>query len=805
VNVGRDVSIQYSVAHQAPVRPTAAGTLPRDIGALVGRGPELEHIVSSSSPGRVVTIHTIDGMPGIGKTTLAVRAAHRLAPEFPDGQYFVELHGHTPGHTPAEPVEVLARLLTAVGVDSQFLPATLEARRDLWRDRTTGKRMLLVLDDARDHAHVEALLPGTGGCLTLITSRRHLTALDGAVDLPLDVLEPDAAAQLFTTVSRRTPTTDTELRAVEQIVRLCGYLPLAIVLLAGRLAHHRSWSIRDLADDFATAQDRLDELEAGPRSVQVAFSMSYQGLPPEQQHLFCCLGLHPGSEIDAPAAAALTGVSTISARRLLEGLYTDHFIEETHPGRYRLHDLLRAYARDRGDIELVESRGEAIDRLLDYYRNSADSANRYVARHAQPAAHPREQTGNSVDFDGKQALAWLRIERSNLFACLDYAAARDPQRFIALTEAIAGLMERDGPWNEGTALYQRASEAARHLDDPIGEANALTNLGSMRQEAADHDEAAELFQQALTIYRELGDSLGEANCLSNLGNLHRMVGEHAASVELHQKAVVLHRQLGNQLGEARTLMTFGLARIATGDYGEARDHLQEALRLYRDLGNQLGEAFTSTNLGEVFRYTGDYVRAAQLQEQALVLFREIHKPLGEADALTALGDTRVATGNHDEAAELYQDALSLQRQVGSRSNEAFTLGRLGEVKRITGDYAEASRLQQRALSLAREVGFKRVEAEILNRIGTLLHETDQVRDALSAFIEAHELARSILSQLEEARALEGSSQCRIYFGERSAAIAELQEAVTIYRRLAAPDAEPASRRLAALESMSPPR
>ncbi|MGW4720907.1 ATP-binding protein [Nocardia sp. NPDC004260] len=404
------------------------GTLPRDVGTLVGRGLELAQIVSASAGGRVVSIHTIDGMAGIGKTALVTRAAHQLAPAFPDGQYFVELHAHTPGQAPADPADVLARLLTAVGVDSRFLPATLEGRRDLWLDRTIGKRMLLVLDDARDHVQIEPLLPGTGGCLTLITSRRHLTALDGAISLPLDVLDPDTAAELFTTLAGRTAATDVERTAVDELVRLCGYLPLAIVLLAGRLAHHRSWSIAGFADEFAAAQDRLEELEAGPRSVQVAFTMSYQDLPPERQRMFRCLGLHPGPDIDAWAAAALAGVSVDVARKHLDAFYTDHIIEETQPGRYRLHDLLRAYARTRAETDSPDTNTQANDRLLNYYQASATAAERHVARYIQPTARSVPEGGLVREFaDTMQALTWLRVERDNLLACIDQTFDDQPR------------------------------------------------------------------------------------------------------------------------------------------------------------------------------------------------------------------------------------------------------------------------------------------------------------------------------------------------------------------------------------------
>jgi tetratricopeptide (TPR) repeat protein len=749
----------------------------------------------------VVSIHTIDGMAGIGKTALALRAAHQLAPKFPDGQYFVELHAHTPGQSPADPADALARLLTDVGVDTHFLPETLEGRRDLWRDRTTGKKMLLILDDARDHAHVESLLPGAGGCLTLITSRRHLIALDGAIDLPLDVLEPGAAAELFTTLSQRTATTGSDQAAVNKIVRLCGYLPLAIVLLAGRLAHHRTWSIAHLADRFAAAQDRLDELEAGPRSVQAAFTMSYQDLPPEQQHMFRCLGLHPGADTDAHAAAALAGISVGSARRRLESLYTDHFVEEIHPGRYRLHDLLRAYARTQAGSDSPEHNLRAMDRLFDYYQATAAEADHFVAHRVQPAKQPLNRGEPVRQFDGAtQSLDWLREERDNLLACLDHIAEHQPRRALTLTETLAGLFEHDGPWRQGAELHRRALAIAGRIADRISEANALSNLGIALEWGGDYAVPIELYQQALDIYRELGNRLGEANSYSNLGSVRRLTGSYAESIELHLRATALHHELGNRLGEANALMVFGLVRHETGAYAEAVGLYQQASALYLGLGNRSGEAYTLTNLGEAFERLGNYERSAEMHRQALTIFRELGYRSGEAYTLTSLGSVLGLSGEYGAAAESHEQALAIQRGAGDPSGEAYTLTKLGEIRRLTGEYAASAELHQQALTLSREIGHQRIQAEALNHMGKLLRETGEPQTALRNFATALQLARTIPLQLEQARALEGSALCRLELGDPATALPELREAVQLYRNIKAPDVEAAAAHLASLES-----
>lgn len=322
---GRDQTI-----YAGPVPPPVATmrTLPRDGAAFTGRDTEMRQLIAAAAGSAgVVAIHTVDGMPGVGKSALVTRAAHLLADDFPDGQLFVDLHAHTPGIKPADPSEVLAGLLACTGMDSREIPEGLEARAERWRGRLAGKKVLLALDDAAGHAQVGPLLPGTAGCLVLITSRRRLIALDGAQALALDALLPDQAAELFTRLARR-PQDDPV--AVLELARLCGYLPLAIVLLASRLAHH-SWDITGFTASFAAAQDRLAELAAGDRpgdpAVAAAFQMSYQDLPPGRQRLFRYLALPPGTDIDAYATAALADVSLTEARRDLDALYTDHLID----------------------------------------------------------------------------------------------------------------------------------------------------------------------------------------------------------------------------------------------------------------------------------------------------------------------------------------------------------------------------------------------------------------------------------------------------------------------------------------------
>ena len=346
----------------------ALRTLPRDTAAFTGRSRELDRLVApvsgTTATAAVIGIHAVDGMAGIGKTAFAVHAAHRLAARFPDGQIFLRLHAHTAGQRPVDPAEALSTLLLTTGVAPQQIPPGLEARSAFWRGHLAGKKVLLVLDDAAGSDQVRPLLPGAAGCLVLVTSRRRLTALEEAAPVSLGTLPPGEAADLFIRLADR-PGLQPEDAAVGEVTGLCGYLPLAIRLVAAGLRHHPAWTVPDLAAELAATRDRLAALQAEDVSVAAAFDLSYQDLTAGQQRLFRRLGLHPGADIDAYAAAALDDTDLQATRRRLGELYDHNLIGEPARGWYRLHDLLREYARARAAADTAAENQATAGRLLD--------------------------------------------------------------------------------------------------------------------------------------------------------------------------------------------------------------------------------------------------------------------------------------------------------------------------------------------------------------------------------------------------------------------------------------------------------
>ena len=648
----------------------ATRTLPRDVASFTGRRRELAELADSAAgSGGVVSIYAIGGMAGIGKTAFAVHAAHRLAERFPGGQVFLPLHGHTPGRRPVGSDDALASLLLTVGVPAVQVPADPEARMGLWRDQVAGRQLLLVLDDAADSEQVRPLLPGAGGSLVLVTSRRRLTALEDATAISLDTLPPEEAAGLLVRLAVR-PGLSSADPAVAEITRLCGYLPLAIGMLARQLHHHPAWTATGRAAELAAAVDRLELLATENVSVTAAFDLSYTDLDVDRQRLFRRLGLHPGAEADGYAAAALDGTSLAMARRGLEALYDQYLLTEPVPGRYRMHDLICEHARAlAGRLDPDDDREQATAQLLDYYQDAAARAEALLADIARTAPAPAAGTTPAavpVLAGREQALAWARAERASLLACLDQAtAAGQHARVIALTAGLAGLLRHDGPWAEAITRHATAVRAARHLGDRPGQANALTSLGDVRRLTGDYPGAARDLEEALGIHRDLGDRLGQANALTDLGGVRVMTGDFPRGTRDLEEALGIYRNLGSRRGQANAILFLGIGRRLTGDYpGAARD-LEEALGIYRELAERGGEVTALNEAGTLSRVRGDLAQAGSCHQQALDLARQIGSPRDEAQALAGLARRALDAGDGAGAGAGLRQALEIFQRIGA--------------------------------------------------------------------------------------------------------------------------------------------
>ena len=826
----------------------ATRTLPRDVVSFTGRQGELGQLAKAAAgSGGVVGIYAIGGMAGVGKTAFAVHAAHRLAGRYPGGQIFLPLHGHTPGRAPVDPADALASLLLTAGVAAAHIPPGLEARTALWRDRLAERQLLLILDDAAGSEQVRPLLPGSGGSLVLVTSRRHLSALEDATAVSLDTLPPGQAAALLVRLAGR-PGLSPDDPAVGEITGLCGCLPLAIGMVARQLHHHPAWTAAGRAAELTAAAGRLELMATENLSVAAAFDLSYADLTADQQRLFRRLGLHPGADIDGYAAAALHGTGLGAARRGLEALYDQCLLTEPAAGRYRMHDLVREHARAlAGRLDPGRDRDQATGRLLDYYQHTAARADALITRQTRPApacaagAVPAAVPGLA---GREQALAWARAERASLLACLDHATATGQHaRVTALTAALAGLLRSDGPWAEAVTRHTAAVQAARYLGDRLGQANALTDLGHLRRMMSDYRAAVQVLEQALALYRDLGDRLGQANALYDLGTVQWVTGDHRGGVQDLEQALGIYRDLGDRLGQANVLSYLGSGRAMTGDYPGAAQAHTEALAICRDLGDRLGQADALRELGAVrfnmgdslaaaqlveralgifrdlgdrhgqadaLRYLGgirqrpgDYLAAAQLLDQALGILRDLGDRFAQANALCHLGRVRLATGDYPAAAQVLGDALGIYRAIGDRLGQAGALLDLGVLRRETGDYPAAGQLLDQALDIFRDLGSRARESWTLNEKGTLHRVSGDLAQAEECHQQALELARANVSPSTEARALAGLGRCALAAGHTEQAAQMLRKALGIFQRIGAVEAAGVSAELdAATEAQS---
>lgn len=833
----------------APGAALVLRSLPRDTTAFTDRTAELDALVRSvrgaQEAGDTLPVHVIDGMPGVGKTTFAVHAGHLLADRFPDGQLFVNLNGHTTGRSPVRSDEALSSLLTAIGVPTQQIPvgddtgAVTEARAAMWRSRLSGRKTLLILDNAASYRQYEPLLPGGGDCLVLVTSRRRLVA-DEEVVLPVRALSPDHAVDLFVRLSAR-PAETLDLEVLRELVQLCGCLPLGVSLLAARLRHHPSWNAEDLRERLVVARDRLSELRAGERAVAATFDLSIRDLPPERRRFFRRLGAYPGTDLDTFTGAAIGGVPVAVAREYLDGLYDAHLIDEYPGDRYRLHDLLRDYARglthgtglsgptgqaDEGDsMESVET----VRRVGTYYLAALTAANAHLVRGGAETPSPPDEApqAETPAMDSRAAaLSWLETERPNILACV--RRANDLALYslvVRLSAAMAPFLRQAGPWDQAVALHRTAAEAARQtgderalagasaelgvvrrfmgsyvdasaaldeaatryeaLGDHLGRADALNQAGIVWYLTADNEASAQAQTQALNLYRQVGHRLGQANALADLGMVRRQTSDFDAAIDAQSDALSIYRELGDRYGEANSLRDMGVIHCLTGAYEQARRLHREAFDLYSALDDRVHQAYALNELGVVSRLTGDLTGARESHTLALEHFTELGERFGRATSLRHLGT--LARLSDDAAAAIRDlgEALRAYRDLGSRGGEAAALTELGAAHSAVGDRDRAAVAFERSLEIEQRLGDRCGEAEILNHWGALLRTHDDMDRAREHFAQALELARAIRCPLEEARALEGIGRCvrTIDGADSHEAVEVLLQAVGVYRQL----------------------
>jgi DNA-binding SARP family transcriptional activator/tetratricopeptide (TPR) repeat protein len=664
---------------QPSIRPAQ---LPADLSTFTGRRSEIAQVLalSTTQPPAAVVITAIGGMAGVGKTTLAVHWAHQVADRFPDGQLYVNLRGfgaarepdrdHSePSGTVMTPAEAIRGFLDAFEVSPHRIPASLDAQAALYRSLLAGRRVLVVLDNARDSDQVRPLLPGSPGCLVIVTSRNQLTSLvaAGAHPVTLDLISP-ADARDFLARRLGAARVAAEPDAVDTIVTACGGLPLALAIVAARAAAHPQFPLAATAADLTRTGDRLDALTgADPTTdVRAVFSWSYQTLNPAAAKLFRYLALHPGPDVTVTAAASLDGRPTRNVRPLLAELTRAHLIEQHTPGRYTFHDLLRAYASELArDTDTDGERGAATRRLLDHYLHTARAADRLMSPHRQHThlGQPQPDVTPEEIGDENEALAWFTTEHASILAVIDLAARHGfDEHAYQLATATSDFLNQRGHWHEWATTQHTALDAAVRLGDQPGQANSHRILGLARSQLGQQDEAYEHLTRALDLYRELDDPIGQATTHRGLASVVRPQDCEAA---LHhaEQALALCRAANDANGEGNALNEVGWRTALLGDYQRALDHCQQALALLEKVGNRRGQAATWDSLGYAHHHLGDHHRAIECYRRAADLRHATGDRYPEAKTLDRLGHVYRAGGDHDAARTAWQQALAILTQL----------------------------------------------------------------------------------------------------------------------------------------------
>jgi DNA-binding SARP family transcriptional activator/tetratricopeptide (TPR) repeat protein len=656
--------------------PAAAWPVPWQLPAAVphftGRTAELAALaqildnVGAGAPGTVAII-AIGGTAGVGKTALALHWAHHVADRFGDGQLYVNLRGFDPSGTPAPAAAAIRGFLDALGVPPERIPATPEAQGGLYRRLLANRRMLIVLDNARNVQQVRVLLPASPGSLVLVTSRNQLgglVAADAARLLTLDVLAHGEAVQLLT-ARLGNARAASEPAAVDQIARLCACLPLALAVAAARAAVRPGFPLAAVAAELRDSAGRLDALDAGDpgSSVRAVFSWSTRQLTGESARMFGLLGLHPGPDISAPAAASLAGLAEPQTRRLLGELARVHLIAEHVPGRYAFHDLLRAYAAEQAHHTCTQAeRDAATGRVLDHYLHSAAQAARLLDPSKEPVvlAPPRAGVAAGQPADHRQAMAWFEAEHQVLLAAVSLAAGSGFDTHAwQLPWAVVSFLEIRGHWQERATTLRTALAAATRLGDTTGQAVSCRLLAAACSDLGDHDQARRHLASSLALYQRLGNRLGEARVHNNLGGLAERQGRYADALGHAEHALRLYQAIGDKTAEAGALNAVGWCHGLLGDFQQARAFCRQAVTLCAEVGDRRFEGAAWDSVGYAEHHLGNLAEAAGCYQRALGIFREDSDRMAEATTLTHLGDTRHAAGDMERAQEAWRQALAI--------------------------------------------------------------------------------------------------------------------------------------------------
>ncbi len=796
----RDPQLAVRLADRHLGRVSRPDTLPPETAEFVGRSEELGLLTGEH--GDTPRVSVIEGMPGVGKTALAVHAARVVSGQYPDGTFYLNFHTHDPGSPSLDAAEALHRLLQMLNVPATQIPDAIGERAALWRAQLSRRRAIVILDDAARHDQIRPLLPVAGRCLILITTRRRLPDFEGARALTLDVLSIDDAIALFRRIAGQGGAHDED--AVATAVGLCGRLPLAIQLTAGRLAQDKPPRVADLVEELSQSPARLGGTGAASPEVMSAFDLSYRALEPDHQRFFRRLGVSPCTFVSLQAAAALGGGTLAEAEKALAALLEHHLLARAPAGQFRFHDLIRGYAAVRAARDDPEpEQRQAVGRLLDYYLHTADRADRVLHpfRRRMPASVTHPPAASPPLGTQEDAAGWLESEWRNILQAAQYAGRHEWKRKCAdLSHVLADFVEIRAYWDDAIAAHTLALQACRELADPARIAQASLELSVVSQQTGRHEASLPLAEDAAAIYRSLADRRGEAEALDQIGMAHQRAARFREALAYFHEATILYRGVADQHGVANTLSHSGIACWHLGHYPDAMGHLHDALSLYRDVSDRRGEAKTLNNLGKMQLYCGYHRDALEDYQKSLEIFSEIGGAQNEAILYHNIGSVHHYKGSYEEGLAACRRALAIYRDIGDLPDEADVLNDIGAIYQSAECYDEALIHHQKARLIAEEIGNLSQQMIAIRRIADVRRGSGRYGEAFDHYQSALRLAREIGDPYEEAKILEGIAETTLSTQRPDAARIVFRQALDIFERLGVPEAESARIRI---ETMDP--
>jgi len=764
-------------ASMGAVEPVGGG-LPGGTPDFTGRQRALaelaERVRAHDPAGTVIAIHAVDGMAGVGKTEFALKAAHQHKHRYPDGQYFINLHGYTGGIPPTPPEAALEELLRQAGVPGQAIPGELAGRQARWQALMATRQALVLLDNALDVDQVRPLLPNAAGCLVLITSRTRLRGLPGARGLPLDVLPPAEAIELFTCLVDVGRQLDPD--AVAQVVDVVGRLPVAVHAAAGQV--DEDYTETELADELAEAKAGLGLVDpASPlgTGVHAVFETSLRRLDHAYQRAFWFLGVHPGPSIGVPQFAALAAMPIASARAMLRSLTDWNLItldrDRVGHRRYQLHDLMREFARGQAVSHLSkEDQAAATTRLTAWYAAAMSAVSRLLARVRSTTGSGPEGAEVKVEVEGLDldrldtASRWLAAEQGNLLAFAEVAAGAAAAEVCWKAARTFFYLDY---YATAQALYHAAIGFYRQADDRAGEATARWGWGELARLTGDYPAAAGHYHAAQMTFIGIGDRVGEAVALLGLGDVARLTGDYPAAIEHFRAARTTFVEIDALGGQAEALLGLGDVARLTGDYPAAAGLFRAARRTVVRVGDRPGEAEARWGMGDVARLTGDYPAAAEHYHAAQMTFIGIGDRAGEADAHRALGDVALATCDYAAAVEHYCVAETTYAEIGDHAKEAGARRGLANVALATGDDPAAAEHHSAPQTTDAEIGAQTTEAEEPVILGDVTKAQEKRDGADELWKRAHRIHDEIIDpHAATARNLLGRSRRANHRGDR---------------------------------------